>query len=246
MKLTNLKFTPLNNNSPNKFNVCKYVHGVISPLLANLFLHYAFDMWLSKKNNTIEFARYADDAIIHCRSKRQAEWLLKAIEERMQECGLELHKDKTKLVYCKDYRRQGDHPQVKFDFLGYSFQPRISKSTNDGKLFLGYDCAISIGSKKRLIARLREFDIPNLTFKSIVGIAQYLNPYIRGWVNYYGKFRGYEMNQVFQNLRRRLVFWARKRYKRYKTSINRAYDWLERVRKQFPYLFYHWQIGLCN
>jgi len=220
--------------------------GVISPLLANLFLHYAFDMWINKKNNTIEFARYADDAIIHCRSKRQAEWLLKAIEERMLECGLELHKDKTKLVYCKDYRRQGEHGQVKFDFLGYTFQPRTAKSTKDGKLFLGYDCAISISSKKRLIARLKGFDIPNLTFKSIVGIAQYLNPYIRGWINYYGKFRGYEMNQVFQNLRRRLVMWARKRYKRYKTSINRAYDWLERVREQFPYLFYHWQIGLCN
>jgi RNA-directed DNA polymerase len=220
--------------------------GVISPLLANLFLHYAFDKWLKKTNNTLVFARYADDAIIHCKSKTQAEWLLKAISGRMQDCGLELHKDKTKLVYCKDYRRQGDYPQVKFDFLGYSFQPRTAKSAKDGKLFLGYDCAISISSKKRLIARLKELDIPNLTFKSIVGVAQYLNPYIRGWVNYYGKFRGYEMNQVFQNLRRRLVFWARKRYKRYKTSINRAYDWLERIRKQFPYLFYHWQIGLCN
>jgi len=220
--------------------------GVISPLLANLFLHYSFDKWLNRTNSTVEFARYADDAIVHCKSKGQAEWLLGAIAERMQECGLELHKDKTKIVYCKDYRRVGDYPLVKFDFLGYSFQPRTAKSRRDGKLFLGYDCAISISSKKRLIGRLKELDIPNLTFKSIVGIAQYLNPYIRGWVNYYGKFRGYEMNQVFQNLRRRLIFWARKRYKRYKTSINRAYDWLERVRKQFPYLFYHWQIGLCN
>ncbi len=164
----------------------------------------------------------------------------------MLDCGLELHDTKTKLVYCKDYRRVGTYENVSFDFLGYTFQPRTTKSKKDNKLFLGFDCSISKGSKKRIIARLREFDIAHLTFKSIVGIAQHLNPYIRGWVNYYGKFRGSEMNSIFQILRRRLVFWARNRYKRYKTSLNRAYKWMERVQKQFPYLFYHWQIGLCK
>ena len=224
----------------------KWPHPVKSHGVSNLFLHYAFDVWLPGKARTVEFARYADDAIVHCKSKGQAEWLLRAIGERMQECGLELHKDKTKIVYCKDYRRKGDYPQVKFDFLGYTFQPRTAKSGRDGKLFLGYDCAIGISSKKRLTGRLKKLDIPNLTFKSIVGIAQYLNPYIRGWVNYYGKFRGYEMNQVFQNLRRRLVFWARKRYKRYRTSLTRACEWLDRVRNQYPYLFYHWQLGFSH
>jgi group II intron reverse transcriptase/maturase len=220
--------------------------GVISPLLANLFLHYTLDQWLINTDKTIEFARYADDAIIHCRSKAQGEWLLKKLKGRMQECGLELHPDKTKLVYCRDFKRQGNYPVVKFDFLGYSFQPRSAKSKKTGKLFIGYDCAISISSKKRIVAKLRDLDIANLTFKSVVGIAQFLNPYIRGWINYYGRFRGYEMNSIFQLLRRRLVFWARKRYKRYKTSVNRAYKWLERVKKQFPNLFYHWQIGLSN
>jgi group II intron reverse transcriptase/maturase len=220
--------------------------GVISPLLANLFLHYAFDAWLEKTDGSVKYARYADDAIIHCKSKALAEWVLKKVSERMQECGLELHKDKTKLVYCRDYRRKGNYPDVKFDFLGYTFQPRTSKSKRDGKLFLGYDCAISIRSKKRIVAKMRELEIPRLTHKSIVGVAQYLNPYIRGWVNYYGKFRGYEMNSIFQLLRRRLVFWARKRYKRYKYSINKAYGWLDRVREQFPNLFYHWQIGLSS
>ena len=220
--------------------------GVISPLLANLFLHYALDAWLEKTDKTVKFARYADDAIIHCKSKAHAEWVLKKISERMQECGLELSKDKTKIVYCKDYRRKGKYPIVKFDFLGYSFQPRTSKSKKDGKLFPGFDCAISISSKKRIFAKLREFNITYLTFKSIVGIAQYLNPYIRGWVNYFGKFRRYEMNSVFQMLRRRLVFWARKRYKRYRRNLNKAYKWLDRVRIQFPNLFYHWQIGLSS
>ncbi len=164
----------------------------------------------------------------------------------MEACGLELHPEKTKLVYCRDYRRQGDFPVVKFDFLGYSFQPRTTKSKKTGKLFLGYDCAISISSKKRIADKMEELNIVGLTFKSIVGVAHFLNPFIRGWVNYYGKFRKSEMNSIFQLLRRRLVRWARKRYKRYKTSVNRAYKWLETVRKQFPYLFYHWQIGLSN
>jgi group II intron reverse transcriptase/maturase len=219
--------------------------GVISPLLANLFLHYAFDQWLKKTNNTLEFVRYADDAIVHCKSKRQAEWLLKSISGRMQECGLELHKDKTKLVYCKDYRRQEKHPQVKFDFLGYSFQPRTTKSRRDGSLYLGFDCAISISSRTRIADKMEELDIVNLSFKSIVGVAQFLGPYIRGWINYYGKFRLFEMNSVFQWLKKRLIRWARKRYKRYKTNLKAAYQWLERVKKQYPTLFYHWTLGFA-
>ena len=156
---------------------------------------------------------------------------------------MKLHPDKTKLVYCRDFRRKERHPVVKFDFLGYSFQPRTTKSKKTGKLFLGYDCAISISSRKRIADKLGELDIENLSFKSIVGVAQYLNPMIRGWVNYYGRFRGSELSKVFQLLRKHLVRWARKRYKRYKTSLSRAFGWLDRVRKQYPYLFYHWQLG---
>lgn len=163
--------------------------GVISPLLANLFLHYAMDKWLELKHPEVKFVRYADDAILHCRSKTHAEQTLNAIGERMKECGLELHPGKTKIVYCKDYRRQEKHENVKFDFLGYSFQPRTAKSRKTGKLFLGYDCAISISSKKRIADKMEELNIVGLTHKSIVGVAQFLNPYIRGWVNYYGKFR---------------------------------------------------------
>lgn len=220
--------------------------GVISPLLANLFLHYAMDKWLELNYPAIEFVRYADDVILHCRSKTHAGQMLNAVHERMNECGLELHPEKTKLVYCKDYRRGDNYLVVKFDFLGYSFQPRTTKSKKTGKLFLGYDCAISISSKKRIADKMEELNIVGLTYKSIVGVAQFLNPYIRGWVNYYGRFRKHEMNPIFQLLRKRLVRWARRRYKRYNKSVNRAYKWLETVQKQFPTLFYHWQIGLSN
>ncbi|MGE4434655.1 MAG: group II intron reverse transcriptase/maturase [Bacteroidales bacterium] len=217
--------------------------GVISPLLANLFLHYAMDKWLEQTHSAVRYVRYADDAVLHCKSKVQADYVLRYVRKRMKQCGLELHPEKTRLVYCKDYRRQEQHESVKFDFLGYSFQPRTAKSKRDGSLYLGYDCAISIRSKKRIAATMKTLDIEHLTHKSIVGVAQFLEPYIRGWVNYYGKFRLWEMNPLFQLLRRRLVMWARKRYKRYKTSVNRAYRWLERVKDQFPTLFYQWRLG---
>lgn len=217
--------------------------GVISPLLANLFLHYAMDKWLEQTHPTVSYVRYADDAILHCRSKAQAEEVLKTLKERMQSCGLELHPEKTKLVYCRDYRRQENHETIKFDFLGYSFQPRSTMSKRTGKLFLGFDCAISIGSKKRIADKMKELNIDHLSHKSIVGVAKFLEPYIRGWINYYGRFRLTALKPIFQLLREYLVKWARKRYKRYKTNLNKAYDWLKRIKEQFPNLFYQWKLG---
>ena len=219
--------------------------GVISPLLANLFLHYAMDKWLEQYHPKVEFVRYADDAILHCRTKAEAEQTLKVLDERMKVCGLELHPEKTKLVYCRDYRRQESFETVKLDFLGYSFQPRSTKSKQTGKLFLGFDCAISISSKKRIADKLEELEIHRLNFNSIVGVALYLEPFIRGWINYYGKFRITELNPVFLLLRQRIVWWARKRYKRYKTNMNKAYRWLDKVKKQFPNLFYQWRYGFA-
>jgi RNA-directed DNA polymerase len=201
------------------------------------------DKWLEQNHPTVKYVRYADDAILHCRNKQQAVYVLQRVKERMQQCGLELNPEKTKLVYCKDYRRQEDYPVVKFDFLGYSFQPRGSKSKKTAKMFLGFDCAVSINSKKRMAEKMKELNIAYLTHRNIVDVAKFFEPYIRGWVNYYGRFRLSEMNSIFQLLRKRLVQWARKRYKRYKTSINRAYNWLNRIREQFPALFYHWRLG---
>jgi group II intron reverse transcriptase/maturase len=220
--------------------------GVISPLLANLFLHYAFDKWLESTDENVLFTRYADDVIVHCRSKTQAEQVLEMIHQRMASVRLELHPKKTKIVYCRDHRRKGDYPKVKFDFLGYSFQPRTAFSKKKKVLFLGYDCAISSSSRKRIADKLEELNVNKLTFKSIVGVAQYLNPLIRGWVHYYGKFKMYELTKVFRLLSMRLVWWARRRYKRYKTSIRKAYKWLATVREQFPSLFYHWNFSQIN
>jgi len=220
--------------------------GVISPLLANLFLHYGFDKWMERHDSTVNFTRYADDVIVHCRSKAHATRTLEAIRQRMNEVGLELHSGKTKIVYCRDYRRQGRHPEVKFDFLGYSFQPRSTKSKTGSKMFLGFDCAISISSRKRIADKLGELEVEKMNFKSIVGIAQKLNPMIRGWINYYGKFRISMLHKVFRLLNQRLVRWARKRYKRYKTSLKRGFQWLKRVQVQYPTLFHHWQFKFLD
>lgn len=139
--------------------------GVISPLLANLFLHYAFDKWLERTDKSVAFSRYADDVILHCNTKTHAEQLLKLVHQRMDSVGLELHPQKTKIVYCRDYKRKEKHPTVKFDFLGYSFQPRTAYSKKKGNLFLGYDCAISIDSRKRIADKLEELNVDKLTFK---------------------------------------------------------------------------------
>lgn len=185
--------------------------GVISPLLANLFLHYGFDKWLEQTDNTVRSTRYADDVIVNCKSQQHAEHILKTIENRMRQIGLELHPKKTKIVYCKDYRRKGKYHNVKFDFLGYSFQPRTSKSKKRSGLFLGFDCGISIGSRKRIADKLGELKVHRMTSNSIVGIAKILNPMIRGWVNYYGEFRKSMLRGVFKLLNNRLVRLGKKK-----------------------------------
>ena len=220
--------------------------GVISPLLANLFLHYTLDVWYGRMKPAIEFVRYADDIIIHCQTQKEAEQILQSIKVRLESCGLILHPDKTKIVYCKDFRRQEKYEKVKFDFLGYTFQPRSSKSKKSGKLFLGFDCAISIQSRSRIFEVIRKMKIPRMQCDSIVGIAHHLNPKLRGWIRYFGKYRGYSLSKVFYVLRIKLVRWARYRYKRYRNNLTNAYRWLDRVRKQFPGLFYHWYVGYSN
>ncbi len=209
---------------------------------------FYFKFWLhvEQTDKTVNFTRYADDVIVHCKSKDHAEQTLNAIRGRMIDVGLELHPQKTKIVYCQDYRRQEKHTEVKFDFLGYSFQPRSTKSRTTSGMFLGFDCAISISSRKRIADKLGELRVEKMSFKSIVGIAQCLNPMIRGWINYYGKFRISMLHKVFRLLNKRLVRWARKRYKRYKTSLKRGFQWLKRVQDQYPTLFYHWQFRFLD
>lgn len=216
--------------------------GVISPLLANLFLHYAFDKWLRREYPQVQFARYADDAVVHCRTKTEAQNLKLAIEQRMRDCALECHPEKTKLVYCFDAIRKQEHPNVSFDFLGYCFRPRLVRS-RQGQLFVGYSPAISPKSKRKVRDKLKSYELHKRTTLTIQDLARKLNPVLRGWIEYYGKYWKTELKQVFGTLNQALVKWAKSKYKRLKTSYRKAKQWMKRVCDSYPYLFAHWRLG---
>jgi RNA-directed DNA polymerase len=220
--------------------------GVISPLLANLFLHYALDQWLQVKHRGIPHVRYADDVIIHCKSEAEAERMLKAVKDRLEQCKLRLHEGKTKIVYCQDYKRGKKQHRKKFDFLGFSFQPRPMKSKRaEGGMFLGYDCAISTESRKRILSEIRATKFHRWSTATIEDIAKLLNPKLSGWVNYYGKFGKHAMNRVFRMFHNRLVKWVLNRYKSLKHSKTNAYVYLKQLQKGNP-IFYHWKKGFTT
>lgn len=215
--------------------------GVISPLLANLFLHYAFDMWITKKHPSIRFERYADDVIVHCHTQQEAETILLQIAERMNQCQLELHPLKTKIVYCKDYRRTEPHAQVQFDFLGFSFQPRPTKDYRTGIILNQFDLAISRSSQKKIVEEINSFQIQRRSTITIEEIADTLYSKLQGWINYFGRFRKWIFLNVFRRLRFRLMQWVQNKYKL--TSLKRSYLWLKNYQNEHPDLFAHWRFG---
>lgn len=217
--------------------------GVISPVLANLFLHYAFDKWMELKHPDKPFARYADDGVAHCRSLEDAEMLHQSLEVRFAECGLELHPTKTRIVYCKDEDRTGNYPETKFDFLGYTFRPRRSKNKY-GKYFINFTPAVSNKAKKAMRQNIRGWRMHLKPDKTLEDLSRMFNPIIRGWINYYGRFYKSEMYAVYRHIDRALVRWVRKKYKRLQNHQRRATYWLGGVAKREPKLFTHWQMGI--
>lgn len=214
--------------------------GVISPLLANLFLHYAFDEWVKRNYPQNPFARYADDIVMHCQSKEEAENLLKEIRERLKDCGLELHPTKTKIVYCKDDNRRGSGEHEKFDFLGYTFRSRSSRN-NRGKLFVNFSPAISQESKKRIREKIREWRLKAKTTWDLRKMSKIIvNPQVRGWVEYYGKFHKSELHDIVGYIEWMIVNWTRKKYSKIRKSYKKAKRWLRKIRKTSPQLFVHW------
>lgn len=218
--------------------------GVISPLLANLYLHYSFDRWMEKEFPNIKFERYADDIIIHCVSEKQAQYVLSKIRERLQVCKLELHPEKTKIVYCRDGKRRERTPYPdRFTFLGYEFKSRKCKNRTDGKLFHSFTPGMSPKATMRLTSELRQLGIQNRVTYTIHELARLLNAKVRGWISYYGKFRKSEMWRLFGRLNARLVKWVRRRYKRFSGSWNRAHKALLFIANHHPNLFVHWKAG---
>ena len=213
--------------------------GVISPLLANLFLHYAFDRWAQTFHRDIPFERYADDVVCHCKSKQQAEQFLASLEERMKACGLALHPQKTRLVYCRDGRRREDHPHTQFDFLGFSFHARTVQD-REGKLFAGFGPAVSRKALKRMNQAIRSLNLTRSTSLTLTDLASRLNPMVRGWVNYYGAFYPEPFKRFLIRIDLRLGRWARNKYKRLRGHKRRSWAWLKRCRESAPQYFAHW------
>lgn len=216
--------------------------GVISPVLANLFLHYCFDKWMVKNRPQNPWARYADDGIAHCRSQKEAENLLILLDQRFKECGLELHPDKTKIVYCKDDMRKGDYPVYKFDFLGYTFRPRRSKN-KFGKHFINFTPAVSDIALKAMRLKIRGWRMHLKPDKELEDLSKMFGSVLRGWMNYYGRFYRSAMNAVYRHFNNALVKWVRRKYKK-KRHRRRAEHWLGEVARRQPSLFTHWKLGI--
>ncbi|MFA5363317.1 MAG: group II intron reverse transcriptase/maturase [Candidatus Omnitrophota bacterium] len=217
--------------------------GVISPLLANLFLHYAFDGWMRRNYPNIPFERYADDTIVHCKSESQAKWIKEAISRRLAWCKLEMHPEKTKIVYCKDEDRKGKYPNEKFDFLGYTFRARRSKN-RWGKYFINFSPAVSDKASKGMRDTMRSWGLQRRSDKTLQDISHMFNPIVRGWINYYGSYYRSALYPTFRILNQVLVKWAMRKYKRLKGHQRRARYWLEGIAKREPQLFAHWQMGM--
>src|SRR6266849_5624406 len=213
--------------------------GVVSPILANLFLHYAFDLWMGRNFPDIPFERYADDVICHCRSAEQARALWSALEARFTACRLALHPQKTKLVYCKDANRRGDFPVHSFDFLGYSFRPRKAM-WRDSQYGVSFLPAASPKALKGIRQTIRRWAFHHRPDKSLEDLARIFNPYIQGWINYYSHFYRSALSWTLRRIDAFLLRWARNKFKRLRPRPKGARDWLARVVRADPNLFAHW------
>ena len=208
--------------------------SVIGPVLANLFMHYVFDKWMQIYYPQIPFERYADDTICHCRTREEAERMKVIITNRLEKCKLKLNEEKTRIVYCKDSKRKLNHEEVSFDFLGYTFRPRGSRNSKTGKIFTNFTPAISRKSKNHIYETIRSWQLNRKMRFKLLDIETIIEPSIRGWINYYGKFYVSELKSTLQSVNHAIVRWAMRKYKRFNRSFKRAYKWLIGVYAKNP------------
>jgi len=213
--------------------------GVISPLLANIFLHHSFDKWMQEEFSSLPFERYADDIIVHCYTEKQAQYVKERIRQRLERCGLALHPDKTKIFYCKDVNRKEDNDHTSFDFLGYTFRPRLCRN-KDGKFFVGFTPAVSRKSMKSMSYTIRQWDLCSVTPLSLEDLAKMINPVVRGWMNYYGAYCRSELSPILRQIELSIAKWAIRKYKKLHRRIVAATRWLRGIWRREPNLFAHW------
>lgn len=215
--------------------------GVISPILMNLFMHYAFDIWMTRSHPESLFARYADDAVVHCHSQKQAQGVMQSIASRLAECGLTMHPEKSKIVYCKDSNRTRSYPQVAITFLGFTFRPRKALS-KERQVFTSFLPGASADALKRMRQTVRKWQLNRQTYVTLAALARQYNPIIQGWWNYYGAFYQTAMHDVFQHIDRALERWAGRKYKALSGRRRGCTHWLRKMQDANPSLFHHWHV----
>lgn len=216
--------------------------GPISPLIANVFLHYGFDLWMTREYPSVQFERFADDVVVHCVTERQARQVRAAIGRRLVSIGLELHPDKTRIVYCKDNRRRQEHEQVSFTFCGYMFRPRRAYNAKQGQVFTSFLPAVAPGKLTDMSRKAASWRLHRRSTLALDDLAEEVNPVLGGWLNYFTVFYSSAVIPICRRMDRHLMRWARRKFKRLKRSDKRARLWLEGVRERAPRLFAHWEL----
>ncbi|MFE2565519.1 group II intron reverse transcriptase/maturase [Streptomyces mirabilis] len=216
--------------------------SAVSPVLSNLFMHYAFDTWMAREYPGVRFERYCDDVVVHCRNEAQAHQVRQAIGRRLAECGgLELHPDKTRIVYCKDRNRRGSAEHTSFTFLGYGFRVRRLR-TKRGDYFFGFNPAVSDEAAKQIRMQIRHWRLHLRSDTTLEELAREINPVVRGWINYFGRFHPSALLSTLNRINDYLVRWLVRKYKRFKRKRARAREALSRHARRFPGLFVHWKL----
>jgi RNA-directed DNA polymerase len=216
--------------------------GVVSPLLANLFLHYALDAWLRREMRSVRFCRYADDAVIHCKSEMQARLVLRKLGERLRACGLELHPEKTRIVYCQDVNRQAPYPTIQFTFLGYTFRPRKAVDKY-GRVYVNFSPGVSREALRTMRQTVRGWHLQLMNDKELSDLSNMFGPVLRGWANYYGRFHPKALKPLWRHVNDYLVRWMRRKYKHLARGVTRAARALGRLADSAPRSFVHWEWG---
>ncbi|HWJ19284.1 MAG TPA: group II intron reverse transcriptase/maturase, partial [Geobacterales bacterium] len=211
--------------------------GVVSPVLANLFLHYTFDLWMARAFPHLRWCRYADDGLVHCRTEKEARAVWDALNARMTECRLELHPTKTKIVYCRDNRRKANYENVAFDFLGYCFRPRSVKGPVSQRMFCGYTPAVSKPALNAMRSTIRNMRLRKRTQVTWDDIARELNPITRGWIAYYGRYTRSALYPLVRYIDQTLAVWIKRKYKRFHRRLGQAREFLAKIARESPRLF---------
>ena len=207
-------------------------------------MHYVFDKWMKIHHKTMPWIRYADDAIIHCKTESQAQYILLKLEERMKICKLQLHPDKTSIIYCKDSNRKAVYPNQFFDFLGYTFRPRRVKKSGTSQFFVSFSPSVSNDAIKSMRATIKMMKLHKKTSLSLEDIAKLCNPILCGWLNYYGKYNKAGLAPVLRHFNKTIIKWAMNKFKKLKGRKTNAARFLTRIYEENPTLFAHWKIGM--